>query len=109
MCVRPPSPRRSPGREPARPPAMPCAQPQKTYRHNNEETKDMKTLQRLKASPPNTSRLALLALASTLCTAAFATEGRGSTYPLGTENFVAGAAPPPRPDVLGGGHDYTPP
>ena len=60
----------------------------------------MKTLQRLKASPPKTSRLAALALASTLGAAAFATEGGGSTYPLGTENFVAGAAPPPGLYVL---------
>jgi len=28
---------------------MPCAEPQKTDRHNNEETNDMKTLERLKA------------------------------------------------------------
>jgi hypothetical protein len=45
-------------------------------------------------------RLAVLALACTLCTAAFATEGGGSTYPLGTENFMAGAAPPPGLYVL---------
>ncbi|BEP96417.1 transporter [Acidovorax sp. A79] len=45
-------------------------------------------------------RLAVLALAGTLCTAAFATEGGGSTYPLGTENFMAGAAPPPGLYVL---------
>lgn len=67
----------------------------------------MKTLQRLKASPPKTSRLAALALASTLGAAAFATEGGGSTYPLGTENFVAGAAPPPGLYVLEYVNYYT--
>ena len=44
--------------------------------------------------------LALAALACASCTAAFATEGGGSTYPLGTENFMAGAAPPPGLYVL---------
>ena len=67
----------------------------------------MKTLQRLKASLPKTSRLAALALASTLGAAAFATEGGGSTYPLGTENFVAGAAPPPGLYVLEYVNYYT--
>ncbi|KRC19903.1 transporter [Acidovorax sp. Root219] len=46
------------------------------------------------------SRLAVLALAGALSTAALATEGGGSTYPLGTENFIAGAAPPPGLYVL---------
>ncbi len=48
----------------------------------------------------STRGLSLLALAGALCTGAFATEGGGSTYPLGTENFTAGAAPPPGLYVL---------
>ena len=44
--------------------------------------------------------LALAALACASSTAAFATEGGGSTYPLGTENVMAGAAPPPGLYVL---------
>ena len=60
----------------------------------------MKTLQRPQALVLKTSRRAALALASTLGAAAFATEGGGSTYPLGTENFMAGAAPPPGLYVL---------
>ena len=46
------------------------------------------------------TRLTTVALACALSTAAFATEGGGSTYPLGTENFMAGAAPPPGLYVL---------
>lgn len=54
-----------------------------------------------------TRGLSLLALAGALCTGAFATEGGGSTYPLGTENFTAGAAPPPGLYVLEYLNHYT--
>ena len=40
------------------------------------------------------------ALACLTCTPAFATEGGGSAYPNGAENFLAGAAPPPGTYVL---------
>lgn len=53
-----------------------------------------------KSTSASTRGLSLLALAGALCTGAFATEGGGSTYPLGTENFTAGAAPPPGLYVL---------
>ena len=41
-----------------------------------------------------------LALGGLLTHGAFATEGGGSTYPVGTENFTAAAAPPPGLYVL---------
>jgi len=40
-------------------------------------------------------RLALAAAIATASTPTFATEGGGSTWPLGLENFVAAAMPPP--------------
>jgi hypothetical protein len=40
-------------------------------------------------------RLALAAAIATTATASFATEGGGSTWPLGLENFLAAAVPPP--------------
>ena len=46
-----------------------------------------------------TLSLAALALLST-ASASFATEGGGSTYPIGAENHLAGAAPPPGVYVL---------
>ena len=46
-----------------------------------------------------TLSLAALALLST-ASASFATEGGGSTYPVGAENHLAGAAPPPGVYVL---------
>lgn len=60
------------------------------------------TLPLKKATSP-----ALLALATMLATAACATEGGGSTYPIGTENFTAGAAPPPGLYVLEYLNSYT--
>lgn len=57
-------------------------------------------------STARTAALAL-ALAGTLASPAFATEGGGSTYPLGTENFMAGAAPPPGLYVLEYVNHYT--
>ena len=63
---------------------------------------------RTKNTPSSSTRgLALLALAGTLCTGVFATEGGGSTYPVGTENFTAGAAPPPGLYVLEYLNRYT--
>ena len=53
------------------------------------------------------ARGSALAVACALCTAAFATEGGGSTYPLGTEKFMAGAAPPPGLYVLEYLNHYT--
>lgn len=47
--------------------------------------------------------LALLASAG----AAQATEGGGSTYPAGVENFMAGVAPPPGLHFLGYGSSYS--
>ena len=40
------------------------------------------------------------ALACLTCTAALATEGGGSAYPQGAENFLLGAAPPPGTYVI---------
>lgn len=49
--------------------------------------------------------MAILAL--TACaSAAFATEGGGSTYPSGVENYLVGAVPPPGFYVLGYGNVY---
>lgn len=58
-------------------------------------------------TPKTSFRLTALALAGALSTAAFATEGGGATYPLGTENFMAGAAPPPGLYVLEYANHYT--
>lgn len=50
----------------------------------------------------------MAALALIACTgAAFATEGGGSTYPSGVENYLVGAVPPPGFYVLGFGNVYS--
>jgi len=43
----------------------------------------------------SSSALAALLFPSLMTATAFATEGGGNTYPVGAENFLAGAAPPP--------------
>lgn len=50
--------------------------------------------------------LAVLAVTAYAGTA-FATEGGGSTYPSGVENYLVGAVPPPGFYVLGYGNVYT--
>jgi hypothetical protein len=53
------------------------------------------------------TRSATFALLATAAFLAHATEGGGSTYPRGVENFLVGAVPPPGMYLLGYGNHYT--
>lgn len=53
------------------------------------------------------TRSAAFALLATAACLAHATEGGGSTYPRGVENFLVGAVPPPGVYLLGYGNHYA--